>query len=309
MRTIIVDNNLQEPLQYADDSFPIELTIDHLDHFSNYTLPSHWHSCFEYASVIEGSVEATIGGTIHRLNPYDCAFINSGVIHSYKAATVSEHARIFVVCFSPSALAGNMKQTIYQKYFSQFLSRPFDGFSLSRMNPDSSQLFEMLDNLYKLHAKHHDDYGYELCCLSLLSNLWLQTLLYMKSNPQTAAVFHPSVKSRGQLDTVKKILSYIHSNYMHKISVKTISDELYLSRSTIFRCFKFYTNSTPADYINDYRLYKAQKLLVDTNCSISEIALNCGFFSDSYFIKCYKDKFDISPSRYRKTNVKISEVN
>jgi AraC-like DNA-binding protein len=58
------------------------------------------------------------------------------------------------------------------------------------------------------------------------------------------------------------------------------------------------TGKSPNTFIRDYRLNKALKLLHDQKGNISEIAFETGFNSLAYFSKCFKNKFDILPSKY-----------
>ena len=59
---------------------------------------------------------------------------------------------------------------------------------------------------------------------------------------------------------------------------------------------------TPVDLLRKARLAQAQRLLQQSDLSVSEIAYQVGFASPSYFTKCYKDEFGTVPGEARKTN-------
>ena len=62
-----------------------------------------------------------------------------------------------------------------------------------------------------------------------------------------------------------------------------------------------YTGTTIHQYLLQYRLEIAKKILLNTDCTISDIALKCGFKNVYYFSNTFKEKTGITPSLFRKT--------
>ena len=96
------------------------------------------------------------------------------------------------------------------------------------------------------------------------------------------------------------IIKYISENYRRKITVSDICEDLGYSKSTLLSCFKKQMGTTVGAYLNDLRLENAKKMIADTERSINEIALCCGFSDQSYFSKVFLQKYGITPSEYRK---------
>lgn len=107
------------------------------------------------------------------------------------------------------------------------------------------------------------------------------------------------VKSMGYDGHVKKLLSYIHEHYQEKVTLEQLSGFTNISRSECFRRFRQYTGTTPILYLNDYRLSKAAALLRSSDKSVTEICYACGFSDASYFIRRFREKFDLPPRKYR----------
>ncbi len=84
------------------------------------------------------------------------------------------------------------------------------------------------------------------------------------------------------------------------LSVEDLAADMSLSRVQLYRKVKAMTGCTPVDLLRKARLAQAQKLLQDSNLSVSEIAYQVGFASPSYFTKCYKDEYGIVPGEARK---------
>ena len=68
--------------------------------------------------------------------------------------------------------------------------------------------------------------------------------------------------------------------------------------------FKQRTGLSPIDYLIQVRLAEAEKLLAESNYTVSKIADYVGFHSPSYFSKSFKEVNDCTPSEYRKKNTK-----
>lgn len=83
------------------------------------------------------------------------------------------------------------------------------------------------------------------------------------------------------------------------LSVEDIGTELGFSRVQLYRKVKALTGKSPVEFVRERRLERAQQLLLDSTFNISEIAYKVGFSSPSYFTKCYKDLYGISPTSVR----------
>ncbi len=73
------------------------------------------------------------------------------------------------------------------------------------------------------------------------------------------------------------------------------------SRKHVTRCFRHYLNQTPTEWLNRNRIEHAGKLLATTSLPVLEIAFDCGFSSPSYFHKCFRETYGMSPARYRRS--------
>ena len=82
-------------------------------------------------------------------------------------------------------------------------------------------------------------------------------------------------------------------------SVERLGADVGLSRVQLYRKVKALTGQTPVELLRKARLEKAKKLLIKTERSVAEIAYEVGFTSPSYFNKCFKDEFGMSPGESR----------
>ena len=89
---------------------------------------------------------------------------------------------------------------------------------------------------------------------------------------------------------------------MNRISIYDVASLLDYSESHFMRYFKNTMGTSFIDYLNEYRLTMASRLLVTSDSSILDIANEVGFDNLSYFNRSFKKKYNTTPLRYRKAN-------
>ena len=85
-----------------------------------------------------------------------------------------------------------------------------------------------------------------------------------------------------------------------ELKVDDVSRHLGVSKSQLYRNMVSLTGKSPNNFIKDYRLIRALKLLGDQAGNIAEIAFETGYSSPSYFSKCFSEKYGVLPSVYAK---------
>ncbi len=106
-------------------------------------------------------------------------------------------------------------------------------------------------------------------------------------------------------DVFVKAIKFMFTHYADpELSATKISHALGYSLSHIEHIFKKFSRSTPSRYLLDVRLLEAEKLLRNTQLSISEITTLVGFKSTNYFSIAYKARYKMTPSMWRVKNKK-----
>lgn len=133
-----------------------------------------------------------------------------------------------------------------------------------------------------------------------LATLVADQMVYNSVREGTAAQ-RVSVQSKhGMRNThLVKAISLMEENIEEPISPSMISDELGISIRQLERLFGRHMGATPKNYYTDLRLHRARNLLVQSDRSITEIAIACGFRSTSHFSRVFKKHFGVSPSEQK----------
>ncbi len=110
------------------------------------------------------------------------------------------------------------------------------------------------------------------------------------STPTRIGVRHPKLS---------KVIQMMEANIEEPISPSTLAADIGMSTRQLERLFRRYLNRSPKRYYMELRLQKARNLLMQTDMSVINVALACGFTSPSHFSKCYRSQYNTTPYRER----------
>jgi len=110
------------------------------------------------------------------------------------------------------------------------------------------------------------------------------------SVPTRIGVRHPKLS---------QVIQMMESNIEDPISPSMLAQDVSMSTRQLERLFRRYLNRSPKRYYMELRLQKARNLLMQTDMSVINVALACGFASPSHFSKCYRAHYDTTPYRER----------
>ena len=112
------------------------------------------------------------------------------------------------------------------------------------------------------------------------------------SIPTRIGVRHPKLSQDIQM---------MEGNIEDPMSPADLAEEVGMSTRQLERLFRRYLNRSPKRYYMELRLQKARNLLMQTDMSVINVALACGFASPSHFSKCYRSHYNTTPYRERGT--------
>ena len=112
--------------------------------------------------------------------------------------------------------------------------------------------------------------------------------------------FSPEQDSGKPLWLIGDAMAYMQKNYSRPITMEQVSKASGISRRNLFRYFKVRLNCTPLEYLTRLRLQKVLELLLQSDLSLGEIALRCGFCDSNYLSKQFSAEYGIPPGRFRK---------
>lgn len=284
----------RETRHHGNSDLPIGVYNLHLSSYDIGYAPWHWHKEAELYFVIEGSVRIVTPSGEHILNETEGCFFNSNCLHSMHPYECDDVIFQSIV-FDPFIISSSISMLFDEKYLFPLLKcRQISSILIDSKNPLHSFIYEKISHIVFLHKKQ--EFGFEIVMRNYLSEIWFQLLKLAEDEIQAAP--------RGadlDYNRIHAMLSYIHENYRNELSSENIASAASLSVSECCRCFQRCLKQSPFDYLIEYRIRNAAELLLDTDKSISEICMESGFNSTSYFSNKFKQILGATPRDYRKT--------
>ena len=148
-----------------------------------------------------------------------------------------------------------------------------------------------LDLMLKLIATDHgNDLANNVADLLIYSSIRTEQDVQRLSIPTRIGVRHPKLS---------QVILLMEKNIEDPISPAELADIVGMSTRQLERLFRRYLNRSPKRYYMELRLSKARNLLMQTDMSVINVALACGFASPSHFSKCYRSHYNTTPYRER----------
>ncbi len=229
----------------------------------------------------------------HQIEHHRLYFLTSGEakLHLYdKTIKLIPGNIYFIPAFSvvQSEIEGEM-----QKYYIHFLaSSPIFGLYRYLSGKYSAPSDEITEHLFKCVLDNYTQNTQE-------AYLKVQGAMSLLLSPFFADVD----SSRHALVKFEKVLAYIDENYKRNISLSELSAIMNINTTYFSNCFKQVFHISPKQYILNKRLSESQRLLLESEMSIKEIAYEVGFDSESYFSEFFSDKVGVSATKFRKRDI------
>lgn len=216
--------------------------------------------------------EARKGATIGGLCTGAYAMAKSGLLDGKRATIHWENADSFAEEFMEIDL-------------SKFVF-VIDGNRMSTAGGTSS-----IDLMLKLIANDHGETVANLVADQLIySSIRTDQDTQRLSIPTRIGVRHPKLS---------QVVKMMEDNIEEPISPGSLAGDVGMSTRQLERLFRRYLNRSPKRYYMELRLQKARNLLMQTDMSVINVALACGFASPSHFSKCYRSHYNTTPYRER----------
>ena len=252
-------------------------------HITNY----HCHDFISMIYVLSGSCTYNIDDTLYHIKKGDMLVFNPGVYHGKMMNTGEEilemHTGIGNIC-----VEGLPKNHLINFAISPVISLPEHEQEFLRCCSDI--FFEQKNNepgcelMLKIHV------------MKLLV-LFLKAINTPQNPGENTCVNFESIDKAAIVST---LLTFLNENYMHQISLDTISKNIYMSPAYISKVFKEEMGESPINYLIKVRLAKARELLLGERLSIKAAARMVGYDDVYHFSKLFKKYYNTPPSKIRK---------
>jgi AraC-like DNA-binding protein len=245
----------------------------------------HYHPEYELTYILKGNGYRVVGNSHEQFSEGDLVLLGSNLPHTW-CGKLDDGApsEALVIQFSKDFIEPFLKLN-ESRSIEKLLELSHRGICC-----DTNQL--LVDQLYTLTNTSGLD-----SVLSLLSIL--DQLSKGITRQLTTENYHGIITKQFE-SRVNKVCTHLQHHFHEAITLKQVSDLVFMSESNFCKFFKKATNTTFSDYLNDLRINEACHLLLSSEDNISKIAHDCGFESLSYFNRVFLKKKKHTPSEFRR---------
>lgn len=280
----------KEKMFMPNPDFPMKFFYQLATGNDSLAFDTHWHFEMELLYITNGTGIATCDNQSFHVKKGDLIVANCNELHALK--TTSPTLEYQCIILDPSILNGRIVDPCDSKFIRPILENRILFKNHISEDVDVQGCINSI-----MYEYTHRELGYEL---SIKSALYYLFVLLMRHHIGTTLTDHQIQFRTRNIQRFNTVIKYIHTHYPEDLSVDQLSDYAHMSKYHFCRMFKKMTGDTVSHYINTVRVIEAEKLLLNTGKSITEISYDVGFHDASYFSKTYKSIKKTSPRSVRK---------
>ncbi len=280
----------EEMLPDFTAEFPYIATCAELDKYEGRFVPWHWHQAIELFFMETGGLEYHTPKGKYSFSEGTGGMVNSNILHMTKpeGGRIVQKLHIFDV----SLIAGERGSRIDKKYILPVVTAPqIEVISFGPGNPRHEKILSLIRDAFRFSEQ---EFGYEIRLREALTEIWLSIF------KDSYSVLQDKKEYDRADDKIKLMMIYIHEHYAEKLSVSELAAAAFLSERECFRVFRDCLHITPAEYLKNYRLQMACRMLAKGRESVTSIGQACGLGSSSYFGKVFREYMGCTPLEYRR---------
>lgn len=280
----------KENIKHGTKEFPIALykikttrDMEILQYF-------HWHDEYEIYIIDKGGAIFYADDKQANLYENDIVFINKGCTHgAYRNGKLD--CNFTAIVFNEDFITSKSNDIITRFFHQIFTTKKLSSIFINTVSNGQTKIIELINELKLLFDKR--PFGFQILVKAKILEI-IGIILIMSNQDE---VSHNSVSNNQSF--IKNVITYIQNNYSRNITIDDIANNSNMSKGHFERSFKKHFKMTPFEYLIHYRITKSLELLSTTNKTISEISLDSGFNSFSYYSKCFKQIMNTTPRKYR----------
>lgn len=269
--------------------FPCLTTRAELQYYPDALVPWHWHPTAELFYMLEGSLDYHLPSTTIHMKQGDGGLLLPNILHR-SSWPQKDEVVMLIHLFDPSLLFGRSDARMHRKYLTPLLSDT--GLSFLPLRAGDPCRTDTLSRLRDSFSLDENQWEYEYQLRDKLCRLWLDFC----NMPREGAI---SAGNASESEALKRMLSFIMAHLTDSLKVCEIAGAGNVSRRSCYRMFQTLLHTTPNAYIQAARLQKACALLEEPERTVTDIAMECGFGSASYFGRLFHRTTGKTPIEYR----------
>lgn len=258
---------------------------------AKFDFPLHSHSEIELNMVFNApGAQRIIGSHIGAIDDMELVLVGSDVMHGwFNDKCASDNIHELTIQFHPTLFDEKFLMRNQMASLRKMFSDAKRGILFSRKVIE--QIAPTIQALY-----NNAGFGSVIDLMSLLYNLSMSEDWKLLSDPS----FDNKKVSSGSC-RIERVFEYMNRNFDKHVSLADVARIANMSEVSFSRFIKRHTGFSFVETLNDIRLGHVTRMLIDTNLTIAEVALCCGFNNMANFNRIFKNKKGMTPNLFRQT--------
>ncbi|MDF2814588.1 MAG: AraC family transcriptional regulator [Paenibacillus sp.] len=270
--------------------FPFYILLNRIPYQSEL----HHHDFAELSFVLSGSGYEIINGQKHRMSPGTVSLLLPHHIHSIESDPENPIS-LYSCMFDLSILLDSEYDSVLSNLILT-IGVKIPSF-LEIQSHRAARIKRNLDEM--IEESERDYFGKNI----FIRHKLIETLLLVMREHQTqATTSNADTLSDSSSDIIRSILQYTHTHYLEPLSLKLLADMYHKSSPYLSRIFKNHMGQSFQDYLNALRVNRACTLLVTSDITITDVAIESGFEHFRTFSRVFKEVKGLTPKEYRSSN-------
>lgn len=264
-----------------------DFVIEHRYTSCNYHLPYHYENTYQILFLLAGKILYRVGEKEYEASRGGIIVLNTREEHTLKVLEYPYERYLIQI-----RTDFFVKEVQYPEIIAIFIKRPLN-FShlLTVSEPVWNFIYEIVQEMEREYLRKNK--YWEIFVGSDLRRMFIMIF-------RECADILSMMKTGNSVALAYRIMDYLEHHFAEEITVDSIAEAMFLNKDYIAHVFKDETGFSLMNYVISLRMNKAKLLLMETDKSVTDIAIECGYSDFAYFSKQFKKTTKLSPSKFRK---------
>ena len=276
-----------EPISFENKSFSYNIYDNSNHNPAEKHQKWHYHPEIELVYVNNGSGKRQVGLNLSNYNDGLLILVGSNLPHTGFTDYFDDERKEVVIQFKEKFLGDSLKEVFEFKNIFNLLKTSKKGI-----------VFE--GDIKKKIGLAMLGLQYETSFQKVITLITILNDLSRSKNYEILNISNYNINGINENERIRKAFNFIKDNYKKEVSLEKVAKEVHMTVPSFCRYFKSQTNKTFIQFLIEYRINNALKLLTQSDKDIKNISYECGFNNYSHFNRSFKKINLISPSDYRK---------
>lgn len=276
-----------EPISFENKSFSYNIYDNSNHNPAEKHQKWHYHPEIELVYVNNGSGKRQVGLNLSNYNDGLLILVGSNLPHTGFTDYFDDERKEVVIQFKEKFLGDSLKEVFEFKNIFNLLKTSKKGIAFE------GDIKKKI-GLAMLGLQYETSFQKVITLITILNDL------SKSKNYEILNISNYNINGINENERIRKAFNFIKDNYKKEVSLENVAKEVHMTVPSFCRYFKSQTNKTFIQFLIEYRINNALKLLIQSDKDIKNICYECGFNNYSHFNRSFKKINLISPSDYRK---------